>query len=108
MKRRIFRETPQEPQCLFFLRSYGMSHPNEKFVTAAQEAKQLAQRPNNDTMLKLYALYKQGMQGDVTGKRPGMMDMVGRAKYDAWAKLRGTSLEDAQQQYIDLVEKLKG
>ncbi len=85
-----------------------MSDLKAKFETAATEAKQLAQRPDNETMLKLYALYKQGTTGNVTGKRPGMLDMVGRAKYDAWAKLRGTKPEAAQQQYVDLVQKLKG
>ncbi|MCA9959612.1 MAG: acyl-CoA-binding protein [Chloroflexota bacterium] len=85
-----------------------MPHLQVRFEAAAEEAKQLPQRPDNDTMLKLYALYKQGTKGDVTGKRPGMLDMVGRAKYDAWAKLRGTKTEAAQQQYVDLVEKLKG
>jgi acyl-CoA-binding protein len=60
------------------------------------------------TLLKIYALFKQGSTGDVEGSRPGFTDMVGRAKYDAWANLKGTSKEDAQQQYIDLIEELKG
>jgi acyl-CoA-binding protein len=59
-------------------------------------------------LLKLYALYKQGSEGDVEGKRPGFTDMVGRAKYDAWAAIKGTSQDDAMQQYIDLVNSLKG
>ncbi|AMP09118.1 acyl-CoA-binding protein [Collimonas arenae] len=58
-------------------------------------------------MLKLYALFKQGSSGDVQGDRPGMTDFVGRAKWDAWNELKGTSQEAAQQQYIDLVEGLK-
>jgi acyl-CoA-binding protein len=57
--------------------------------------------------LKLYAYFKQGSSGDVEGKRPGFTDLVGRAKYDAWAKLKGMPKEDAMQQYIDLVESLK-
>jgi acyl-CoA-binding protein len=57
--------------------------------------------------LQLYALYKQGSEGDVEGKRPGFTDMVGRAKYDAWAAVKGTEAEDAMQQYIDLVKSLK-
>jgi acyl-CoA-binding protein len=52
-------------------------------------------------------LFKQGSSGDVTGERPGFTDMVGRAKYDAWAALKGTSQEDAMQQYVDLIEDLK-
>jgi acyl-CoA-binding protein len=59
------------------------------------------------TLLKIYALFKQGSSGDVTGERPGFTDMVGRAKYDAWAALKGTSQDDAMQQYVDLIEDLK-
>jgi acyl-CoA-binding protein len=59
----------------------------------------------NDTMLELYALYKQATTGDVTGARPGMLDVRGRAKYDAWAKRKGTSKDAAMQAYIDLVAK---
>jgi acyl-CoA-binding protein len=59
------------------------------------------------TLLKLYALYKQGSAGDVEGKRPGFTDMVGRAKFDAWAALKGTASNEAMQQYIDLIEDLK-
>jgi len=84
-----------------------MSDLQAQFETAAAEAQKLAKRPDNDTLLKLYALYKQGTKGNVSGKRPGMLDMVGRAKYDAWARLRGTSQQDAQQRYVDLVEQLK-
>ena len=58
-------------------------------------------------MLKLYAHFKQGSAGDVEGKRPGFADLVGRAKYDAWAKIKGTAKEEAMQRYIDLVESLK-
>ena len=57
------------------------------------------------TLLKLYALYKQGSDGDAEGKRPGFTDMVGRAKFDAWAALKGTGAEDAMQQYVDLIEE---
>jgi acyl-CoA-binding protein len=78
-----------------------------QFATAANDAQTLPERPDNATMLRLYALYKQGSGGDVTGKRPGMMDFVARAKYDAWAELEGTSQEEAMQGYIDLVESLK-
>jgi acyl-CoA-binding protein len=78
-----------------------------QFETAAQEAQKLASRPDNDTLLKLYALYKQATAGDVAGSRPGFTDFVGRAKYDAWAKLKGTPTEAAMKSYVDLVAKLK-
>ncbi|MFC0251122.1 acyl-CoA-binding protein [Massilia consociata] len=80
----------------------------EQFAQAQAESKNLPERPDNMTLLKIYALYKQGSSGDVTGERPGMTDFVNRAKYDAWANLKGTSQEDAMQQYIDLIEELKG
>jgi diazepam-binding inhibitor (GABA receptor modulating acyl-CoA-binding protein) len=84
-----------------------MSDLQMQFESAATEAKQLARKPDNETMLKLYALYKQGMQGDVSGKRPGFTDFVGRAKYDAWKRLRGWSKEQAMQEYVDLVQRLQ-
>ncbi len=64
-------------------------------------------KPSNDLKLQFYALYKQATEGDVSGKKPGMLDQVGRAKYSAWEKLKGTSSEDAMQQYVDLLESLK-
>ncbi len=80
----------------------------DQFDQAAADSKTLSERPDNMTMLKLYSLFKQGSTGDVEGKRPGFTDMVGRAKWDAWDGLKGTSKEDAMQQYIDLVNELKG
>ncbi|TFW23888.1 acyl-CoA-binding protein [Massilia arenosa] len=80
----------------------------DQFQQAQAESKNLPERPDNMTLLKIYALFKQGSVGDVQGERPGFTDMVGRAKYDAWAALQGTAQEDAQQQYIDLIEELKG
>ncbi|MBF0278919.1 MAG: acyl-CoA-binding protein [SAR324 cluster bacterium] len=80
----------------------------DDFQKAAEESKQLPERPGNDDMLKLYSLYKQGSQGDVTGESPGMMDFVGHAKFTAWEERKGMAREDAMQQYIDLVEHLKG
>ena len=68
----------------------------------------LAERPDNDTLLRLYALYKQGAEGDVSGPKPGFFDFVGTAKYEAWGKLKGTAQDAAKQQYIDLVKKLTG
>ena len=77
------------------------------FESAVANSKNLSERPDNATLLKIYALYKQGSSGDVTGERPGFTDMVARAKYDAWAALQGTSQDDAMQQYVDLIEDLK-
>jgi acyl-CoA-binding protein len=77
------------------------------FETAVAESKQLPEKPDNMTLLKIYALYKQASEGDVQGKRPGFTDMVGRAKYDAWAAITGQSQEEAMQGYIDLIESLK-
>lgn len=84
-----------------------MSDLDERFTQAQAEAKQLPERPDNDTMLKLYALYKQGSEGDVSGDKPGFFDFVGVAKHEAWEKLKGTSTDDARQRYIELVDSLK-
>lgn len=84
-----------------------MEKLQSRFEAAAAEAQQLGARPSNDTLLKLYALYKQATQGDVRGRRPGITNPVGRAKYDAWARVQGQSREDAMQAYIDLVDELK-
>jgi acyl-CoA-binding protein len=78
------------------------------FEKAQADSRNLPERPDNATLLKLYALYKQATQGDVDGERPGFSDMVGRAKWDAWQSLSGTEQDDAMQQYIDLVAELKG
>ncbi|KZX76823.1 acyl-CoA-binding protein [Oleiphilus sp. HI0009] len=64
-------------------------------------------QPSNELKLKMYALFKQATEGDVTGKKPGMMDFVGRAKYQAWEDLKGASADEAMQQYIDAIEELK-
>lgn len=77
------------------------------FEQAVAESKQLPEKPDNMTLLKIYALYKQATAGDVEGKRPGFTDMVGRAKFDAWDALKGKSSEEAMQEYIDLIESLK-
>ena len=84
-----------------------MSTLNEQFEQAVAESKNLPERPDNATLLKLYALYKQGSTGDADGKRPGFTDMVGRAKWDAWNELKGQTQDEAQQAYIDLIEDLK-
>jgi acyl-CoA-binding protein len=84
-----------------------MSKLQASFEKAADDIKKLPERPDNDTLLKLYALYKQGADGDVSGPKPGFFDFVGTAKYEAWAKLKGTAKEEAMQKYIDLVAKLR-
>ncbi|OGA97837.1 MAG: acyl-CoA-binding protein [Burkholderiales bacterium RIFCSPHIGHO2_12_FULL_69_20] len=84
-----------------------MPNLKSRFETAVTESKSLPEKPDNMTLLKIYALYKQATAGDVEGKRPGFTDMVGRAKYDAWNGLKGTSADDAMQDYIDLIESLK-
>ena len=76
------------------------------FEAAVAGSKNLSERPDIATLLKLYALYKQATAGDNAEKKPGFSDMVGRAKWDAWNGLKGTSSEGAMQQYIDLVESL--
>ena len=79
----------------------------DQFDAAVAGSKQLPERPDNMTLLKLYGLFKQGSSGDVDGSRPGFTDMVGRAKWDAWNELKGQSQDEAQQNYIDLIESLK-
>ena len=77
-----------------------------KFEQAANDVTTLTEPPDNVAMLKLYGMYKQATKGDCTGARPGMLDFVGRAKYDAWKALEGNSQDDAKQQYIDYVNGL--
>jgi diazepam-binding inhibitor (GABA receptor modulating acyl-CoA-binding protein) len=83
-----------------------MSDLKTKFETALADSKNLSERPDNATLLKIYALYKQASVGDNNDKKPGFSDMVGRAKWEAWNSLKGTSSTDAMQQYIDLIESL--
>jgi diazepam-binding inhibitor (GABA receptor modulating acyl-CoA-binding protein) len=84
-----------------------MSDLQAQFTAAAAAAQSLARRPDNDTLLQLYALYKQATAGDAAGNRPGFTDIVGRAKYDAWTRLKGISKDKAMLDYISLVERLK-
>jgi diazepam-binding inhibitor (GABA receptor modulator, acyl-CoA-binding protein) len=84
-----------------------MTDLNALFHQAATDSKQLPERPDNMTLLRIYALYKQGSEGDASGDRPGMTDFVARAKFDAWQALAGTAQAEAQQLYIDLIESLK-
>jgi len=80
---------------------------SQRFETATVEVTQLSEAPDNMAKLKLYALYKQATKGDVDGSRPGMMDFVGRAKWDAWNELKGQTQDEAKEAYIAFVEELK-
>ena len=84
-----------------------MADLKSQFEQAVADSKNLSEKPDNMTLLKLYALYKQASSGDVEGKRPGFTDMVGRAKYDAWDALKGKSSDAAMQEYVELIESLK-
>ncbi|MDH4418608.1 MAG: acyl-CoA-binding protein [Acidovorax sp.] len=83
-----------------------MADLNATFEAAVANSKNLSERPDNATLLKIYALYKQATAGDNTEKKPSFSDMVGRAKWDAWEKLKGTAAEEAKQQYVDLITSL--
>ena len=83
-----------------------MSDLQASFVKAQADSKNLSERPDNATLLKIYALYKQGSIGDNAEKKPGFGDMVARAKWDAWNGLKGTLAGDAMQQYVDLIAEL--
>ncbi len=83
-----------------------MSDLQAAFQKAMADSKNLSDRPDNATLLRLYALYKQGSNGDNTEPKPGFSDPVARAKWDAWTKLKGTSQDAAMQQYIDLIAEL--
>ncbi len=84
-----------------------MASLKAQFDQAVADSKTLPDKPDNATLLKIYALYKQASEGDVDGKRPGMTDFVGRAKYDAWAAIKGKAKNAAMQDYVDLIESLK-
>ena len=83
-----------------------MADLKKQFEAAVANSKNLTERPDNTTMLKIYALYKQASVGDNAEKKPGFVDMVGRAKWDAWNGVKGVSSKDAMQQYVDLIESL--
>ncbi|MBH1964364.1 MAG: acyl-CoA-binding protein [Comamonadaceae bacterium] len=84
-----------------------MSDLKTRFEEAVANSKTLSSRPDNVTLLRIYALYKQASQGDNEEAKPGFADLVARAKWDAWKKLEDTSADDAMQQYIDLIEELR-
>ena len=79
----------------------------EYFYNAAERVKELPKRPENEYLLQLYAYFKQTLEGDAQGDRPGFADFEGRAKFDAWSKQKGMTKEEAQQAYIELVEELE-
>jgi len=83
-----------------------MADLDADFEAAVANSKKLSERPDNATLLKIYGLYKQATQGDVTEKKPGFGDMIGRAKWDAWNVCKGTASEDAKRQYVDLIQSL--
>jgi acyl-CoA-binding protein len=85
-----------------------MSDLKSQFDQGQKDVKGLSERPSDDDMLALYALYKQATAGDVTGDKPGMFDFVGRAKHEAWSELSGTDADTAMQKYIDKVKALAG
>ena len=80
----------------------------ERFADAQARVKSLTQAPSTSELLELYALYKQGSAGDVDGKRPGMLDIKGRAKWDAWNGKKGVTREQAMESYVALVDRLVG
>jgi diazepam-binding inhibitor (GABA receptor modulator, acyl-CoA-binding protein) len=80
---------------------------DESFQAAQARVQRLAARPSNNDLLAIYALFKQATEGDVKGKRPGMLDVKGRAKYDAWAREKGTGADDAKARYVELVDRLE-
>ena len=84
-----------------------MSTLDEQFQQAVTDSEKLPERPDNATLLRIYALYKQASQGDVDRKRPGFTNMVGRAKWDAWNELKGKPADEAKQEYVDLIDDLK-
>jgi len=84
-----------------------MADLKSRFEQAVKDSKGLPEKPDNMTLLKIYALYKQASSGDVEGRRPGFTDMIGRAKWDAWNEVKGQGSNDAMQAYVDLIESLK-
>ena len=85
-----------------------MSDLNTQFAEAQVQVKTLSKRPDDDTLLQLYSLFKQGTEGDAKGSRPSVLKFIERSKYDAWAKLKGTASEAAKQRYVELVKRLLG
>ena len=85
-----------------------MASLQEQFDQALLDAQSLTARPDNDTLLRMYALFKQATEGDVSGPAPGIFDFKASAKYEAWSKMEGTSQDSAKKKYVELVKTLKG
>jgi acyl-CoA-binding protein len=79
----------------------------DRFAEAKSRVEKLATRPSNERLLELYGLYKQATEGDVAGARPGLLDLKGRAKFDAWAKRKGSPKDDAMKRYVALIDELQ-
>ncbi len=84
-----------------------MTKLKTSFDKAVADSKKLPDKPDNATLLQIYSLYKQATEGDVQGKRPGFIDMVGRAKFDAWTEVKGKSTDEAMKDYVALINSLK-
>jgi acyl-CoA-binding protein len=84
----------------------GNNDLQSEFQAAVEGSRKLSERPDNRTLLRIYGLYKQATEGDVAGSKPGMSDLVGRAKWDAWNGLKGTAKDDAMRQYVELIRSL--
>jgi diazepam-binding inhibitor (GABA receptor modulator, acyl-CoA-binding protein) len=95
---------PARPRAM--LRVMTTTDRTGAFADAQQRVNALTRRPSNEELLELYGLYKQATAGDATGTRPGMIDFKGRAKFDAWTRLKGTAREDAMDRYVALVDRL--
>jgi diazepam-binding inhibitor (GABA receptor modulator, acyl-CoA-binding protein) len=93
--------------CNLTRKDFAMADLKAQFDKAVADSKNLPEKPDNATLLQIYALYKQATAGDVDGKRPGFTDMVGRAKWDAWNEIKGKSDKDAMTEYVELIESLK-
>ncbi len=79
---------------------------DDPFLAAQDRVKRLSKRPSNAELLDLYGLFKQAIEGDVRGSRPGLLDPKGRAKFDAWTARKGTATADAKARYVALVDAL--
>ena len=80
---------------------------HEQFEQAVTESKLLPEKPSNDILLKIYSLYKQATQGDVSGEKPNGFDFINLAKYNAWESQKGKTSEESVQEYVDLINSLK-
>ena len=83
------------------------AEPGAAFTLAAHDVQRLPERPDNDTLLKLYALYKQATQGDAHGPKPGFFDFIETAKFEAWSGLQGMAPNEAERKYVELVQRLQ-